>query len=167
MGIKSWVKKTINSILNAVIKPILNAIIIKPLKSFLRALGFYKLIGIIDKIFEIIFGILEFFLNLITIIADLLEFIVKFFLIIIEIFTNIGYYITRPFKLLIILIKLFITFVTYGLGFVYHSFEVGDNLKAVEWVLYTFIYIYISTCHANTYNILVSMENFCRVYHSK
>lgn len=136
MGIKSWVKKTINSILNAVIKPILNAIIIKPLKSFLRALGFYKLIGIIDKIFEIIFGILEFFLNLITIIADLLEFIVKFFLIIIEIFTNIGYYITRPFKLLIILIKLFITFVTCGLGFVYHSFEVGDNLKAVEWVLY-------------------------------
>lgn len=136
MGIKSWVKKTINKILNSVIKPILNVIIIKPLKSLLKVMGFGKLIGFLDKIFEIIFGLIEFFLNFIMIIADLLEFIVKFFMIIIEIFTNIGYYITRPFKLLILLIKLFITFVTCLLGIVYHSFEIGDNLKVVELIIY-------------------------------
>lgn len=139
MGIKSWVKKTINSMINAVIKPILDALIIKPLRAVLTAFGFFKLVGFLEKIVEIIFGVLEFFLNLITIVADLLEFIVKFFMIIIEIFTKIGYYITRPFKLLILLIKLFITFVTCMLGFVYHSFEIGDNLKAVEWILYSSI----------------------------
>lgn len=151
MGIKSWVKKTINKILNSVIKPILNVIIIKPLKSLLKAIGFGKLIGFLDKIFEIIFGLIEFFLNFIMIIADLLEFIVKFFMIIIEIFTNIGYYITRPFKLLILLIKLFITFVTCLLGIAYHSFEIGDNLKNVEWILYGTIilsmYLFVMLIH--------------------
>ena len=136
MGIKSWVKKTINSILNSVIRPLLDLIIIKPLKEVLNFFGFFKLVGFLEKIVDIIFGVLAFFLNLITIVADLLEFIVKFFMIIIEIFTKIGYYITRPFKLLILLIKLFITFVTCMLGFVYHSFEIGDNVKAVELILY-------------------------------
>ena len=136
MGIKSWVKKTINSILNSVIRPLLDLIIIKPLKAVLSAFGFFKLVGFIEKIVDVIFGVLAFFLNLITIVADLLEFIVKFFMIIIEIFTKIGYYITRPFKLLILLIKLFITFITCMLGFVYHSFEIGDNVKAVELIIY-------------------------------
>lgn len=139
MGIKSWVKNTINKILNSVIKPILNAIIIAPLKEILTAFGFFKLIGFLTKIVDLIFSVIEFFFSLIMIVADLLEFIVKFFMIIIEIFTKLGYYITRPFKLLILLIKLFITFVTCMLGFVYHSFEIGDNLKAVEWFLYFFI----------------------------
>ena len=136
MGIKSWVKKTINSILNAVIRPLLELIIIKPLKAVLSAFGFFKLVGFLEKAVNIIFGLLEFFLNLILIVADLLEFIVKFFMIIIEIFTKIGYYITRPFKLLILLIKLFITFVTCLFGFAYHSFEIGDNVKAIELILY-------------------------------
>ena len=48
MGIKSWVKKTINKILNSVIKPILN-VIIKPLKSLLKAIGFGKLIDFLIK----------------------------------------------------------------------------------------------------------------------
>lgn len=136
MGIKSWVKKTINKILNAAIKPILNLLIIKPLKAILKAFGLEKFSKGIDAIFNIVLSLIGFFLNLITIVADLLEFIVKFFMIIIEIFTKIGYYITRPFKLLIILIKLFITFVTCFIGFVYHSFEIGDNLKAVELIIY-------------------------------
>lgn len=139
MGIKSWVKKAINTILNIAIKPLLKKYIIDPLKRHLKKLGFGMLIGFIDKIFEIIFGLIDFFLNFIYIWADILDFLVKFFMIIIEIFTNIGYYITRPFKLVIILIKLFITFVTCLLGIAYHNFEVGDNLKAVEWILYSTI----------------------------
>ena len=135
MGIKSWVKKTINKMINGVLKPM----VIIPLRTVLNAVGFFKLVGFLEKIVDVIFGVLAFFLNLITIVADLLEFIVKFFMIIIEIFTKIGYYITRPFKLLILLIKLFITFVTCLLGFAYHNFEIGDNYKVMELFIYIVI----------------------------
>ena len=132
MGLWSKIKKFVNGLVNTVI----DSIIMTPLRTILKAVGFYKFIDFLEKIVNFIKDIMSFFLDMIDIFFDLLEFGVKFIELIILIATNIGYYITRPFELLVLLIKLALTLATFCIAFVYHKFTLPNNVKVAEAFIY-------------------------------
>ena len=101
MGLWSKIKKFINGVVDS----ILNTLLLKPLRAVLKAMGFFKFVQFIEKIVKFILDILNFFLDMIGIIVDLLEFGVKFIEVLIEIALKMGYYATRPFEFITLLLN--------------------------------------------------------------
>ena len=141
MGLWSKIKKFVNGLVNTVI----DSIILTPLRAILKAIGFYKFIDFLEKIVNFIKDILSFFLDMLGIFFDLLEFGVKFLQLIFEIAINIGYYITRPFELLVLLIKLALCLMTFWIAFIYHKFTLPNDLKVAEFFIYVAILVFIYT----------------------
>ena len=141
MGLWGSIKKLINSMVSA----ILDALIMTPLRAVLKAIGFYKFIDFLEKIVNFIKDIFDFFLDMIGIFFDLIEFGVKLLEVIIQIATDIAYYITRPFELLVILIKLAMTLVTFSVAFMYHKFTLPNDVKMAEYFIYISLFVFICT----------------------
>ena len=133
-NLKNAVKKLRNSIIK-----FFNKFFDKLFRPILKPIGIIR--NFIASIFAIIFKIFDFFFNLVEIFIDLMLFGVKFIEIMVEIVKKIGYYIFRPFELLIVLIKLVITFHVFVISFIYHTFTLPNNLRMAEWWLYMVLWI--------------------------
>ncbi len=141
MGLWSKIKKFVNGLVNTVI----DSIIMTPLRAILKAVGFYKFIDFLEKIVNFIKDIFKFFLDMLGIFFDLLEFGVKFLEVIIYIAINIAHYITRPFELLLLLIRLAMTLATFFIAFMYHKFTLPNNVKMAEFFIYITIFLFMYT----------------------
>lgn len=134
--IKREAEKIAKRIMNDLINPLLDTIIVKPLKAVLKKLGWYKFIAWIDKIVGFILDILKFFLDMIGILADLLDFGVKFIEVLFEIASKLAYYAARPFEFIVVLLNLVFLMATFSVAFVYHKFTFPNNVKVVEFFIY-------------------------------
>lgn len=140
MGLWSKIKKFINGVVDG----ILNTLLLKPLRAVLSAMGFFKFVQWIEKIVKFILDILNFFLDMIGILFDLFEFGVKFIEILIEIALNMGYYSTRPFEFITLLLNLGFTLATFVIAFIYHKFTFPKNMKIAEFFIYAVLSIPIT-----------------------
>lgn len=132
MGLWGEIKKFVNRVVDAVLK----ALILNPLKAVLKAVGFYVLIEWIEKIVKFILDILNFLLDFVGILFDLVEFGLKFIQIVIKIGLKLGYYASRPFEFITLLLNLGFTLATFVFAFTYHKFSLRNDVKVVEFILY-------------------------------
>lgn len=156
MGLWSKIKKFINSVVDS----ILNTLLLKPLRAVLKAMGFFKFVQFIEKIVKFILDILNFFLDLIGILVDLLEFGVKFIEVLITIALKMGYYATRPFEFITLLLNLGFTLATFVIAFVYHKFTFPNNLKIAEFFIYALLAIPITLAFVATIVLWVIWKLF-------
>jgi len=136
--------KAVKKEVQKLIDNVLETIIVNPMKVVLKALGFYKFIGWIEKGVKFVMDILNFFLDMVGIIADLLNFGVKFIEVLIEIAKKMGYYASRPFEFITMLLNLGFTLATFTTAFVYHKFTFPNNLKIAEFFIYVLFLIPIT-----------------------
>lgn len=137
MGLWGKIKGFVNDVVDAVLK----AVILNPLIAVLEAVGFYTFIAWIEKIVQFILDVLNFLLDLIGILFDLVEFGIKFIEVLFKICTKLGYYASRPFEFITLLLNLGFTLATFVFAFAYHKFSFRNNLKVAEFFLYCLIAI--------------------------
>ena len=156
MGLWGKIKKFINGVVDS----ILNTLLLKPLRAVLKAMGFFKFVQFIEKIVKFILDILNFFLDMIGIIVDLLEFGVKFIEVLIEIALKMGYYATRPFEFITLLLNLGFTLATFAIAFIYHKFTFPNNMKIAEFFIYAALAVPITLAFVATIVVWVVWKLF-------
>lgn len=145
MGLDKEIKKLVVGVVEEILEPLVNALILEPLKQVLKAVGFYKLIGWIESFFSFIKEAAYIFAEFIFIFAELLVTFVKFIEVVLLLIANLAYYATRPFEFIQVLVKLGLTFLTLLFAFAYHKFSLPNNLKIMELGLYVAIFVFIYT----------------------
>lgn len=141
--------KTIKKQVQKLVDGVMNTLLLKPLRAVLKAMGFFKFVQFIEKVVKFILDIFNFFLDMIGILADLLEFGVKLVEVLIEIASKIGYYSSRPFEFITLMLNLGFTLATFVIAFVYHKFTLPNNLKIVELFIYANLAIPITILFGN------------------
>lgn len=132
-------ESAVRNIASRIANDVVNAAVINPLRRALNAAGLSVFTSYLGTITQQLQNLINMTIGIIGIAFEFLEYAFTILSLIIELGTKIGYYIARPFELVVILIKFVILVVTLCVSFIYHKISLTNNLRAAEMLVYVVI----------------------------